>query len=402
MSDFSELLTAQSSAIANLWIQAVAQDQQIASANQLPRSAISDHIPVVLAALATVLAKSQESDVETIANASFQHGAVRAEQGFDPAEIVREYHLLREIILKHLQHELIESSAEEVLRVISLVNAVVDAAIAHCFKSYVNQRLQELEHLQTQLAMTNDELSRLVRSNQDNLTLLAHELKTPLTSIIGYSELFIRQNRQTTVRDSVHSLEHIERVMRSGRQLLRLINDALELARYEAGKLSLELSEIDVRLLIDSILETIQPLADSRGLTVIVSYDTAPETVITDSLRLQQSLSNLVSNAVRYTEHGSVTIACHTLSEQQWSITVTDTGIGIDPEDQAHIFEPFFRAYPDEKVRFPDSTGLGLAIVARLLTLLQGTISVTSQPGVGSTFTIVLPRQLAMPNATPP
>ncbi len=389
--DFSQLLKERAETIANQWVEAVKRDRQIQSTDHLSAVAIRDHIPHVLMALTTVLSHEEENDIETLAVASLQHGALRAEQGFDPTEIAREYHLLRSAILANLRQDLLQGSPEELFRAMTLINAVVDAAIAQCFKSYVQERLQELEQLQSQLALTNQELTRLARANQDNLSILTHELKTPLNSIIGYSELFLRQQRQAQTRDMIPSLEHIERVLRNGRQLLRLINDALELSRCEAGRMPLQLVSTEVGSVIRSVVEVIQPLADARGLTLVVDYDMAPSQVVVDPLRLQQILINLASNAVRYTLTGNITIQARTLDQEKWEVAVIDTGIGIAPEEQTHIFDPFVQLRPPDSFSNSDSTGLGLAIVAQLVKLMQGEIQLESQVGTGSTFTVILP-----------
>jgi hypothetical protein len=391
MPDLSALLAERSQTIVDQWVEAVFEDQQIKSADQLSPTAIRDHIPHILAALATVLAETQQSDVETIIRASLQHGTLRAGQGFDPTEIAREYHLLRSQIIHVLRADLLQRTAEEVLRAVALIDAVVDGAIAQCFKSYVAERLQELDKLRGQLVLTNQELDRLVNSSQENLSVLAHELKTPLTSIIGYSELFLRQQQQPTVRDTPHSLEHIERVVRNSRQLLRLINDTLELSRCEAGQMLLRLEPTNVRGVIQTVFGVIQPLAASSGLQLLLDDERAPDRVVTDPLRLQQILVNLMSNAIRYTEVGEVTLQCRVLSDGWWSIAVSDTGIGIAEANQTRVFEPFFQVLPSEPDRLTNSTGLGLAIVSRMVKLLQGEISLTSEVGVGSTFTVVLP-----------
>lgn len=392
MSDFSELLVQKTDTIVNSWVEAVRQDRQIESAKELSHTAIQNHLPNVLAAIATVLSSPQSSALDSIVRNSLEHGVLRAAQGFEPTEIAREYHLLRQVIFSNLETELLKTKPPEMMRVFRLIDATVDEAIAQCFKSYVDERLRELEQLQSQLTLNNQELTRLVRTNQDNLSHLAHELKTPLNSIIGYSDLFLRQQRKKAeVKDSFSNLEHIDRVLRSGRQLLRLINDLLEMSRYEAGEMKLQLTKIDVRTLINNVVEILEPMARGKELQIVVDVSNTPARVITDSLRLQQIVTNLVSNAIRYTNSGIVKVTCQVLADEQWAIAITDTGIGISSEDRTQIFEPYFRVGADNKSYLPDSTGLGLAIVSRLVKLLQGKIEVVSQVNVGSTFTVILP-----------
>ncbi|MEH2329119.1 HAMP domain-containing sensor histidine kinase [Nostoc sp.] len=390
--DFSQTLTAKSDAILDQWVEAVYQDEQIEATNELTFKAVKDSLPRVLKALATVLSESETSDLQTVVDASLEHGTLRAQQGFEPAEIAREYRLLRFVIFSFLEEDLLQGSAQDVLRAVRLIDTVIDEAIARCFNSYTQGRLQELKQLQSQLRLTNQELTRLVRANKDNLSHLAHELKTPLTSIIGYADLFLRQQRQQPeLKDTYANLESIERVLKSGRVLVRLINDTLEISRYNAGQMKLQPTLTDVRSLINSILEMIEPLASAKELSLVVEYDRAPSQVITDPLRLQQILTNLLSNAIRYTESGSIHLQCWTLSQQQWAISVTDSGIGISPDAQAQIFNPYFREVTSPKVQSSDGTGLGLAIVSRLVQLMDGEIKVDSQLGKGSTFTVILP-----------
>ncbi len=197
--DYSQLLTDKTDTILQNWIEAVSQDRKIESADALPHSAIKNHI------------QYQNSEIGIIIKASLNHGFLRAEQGYNPAEVAREYHLLRQVIFSHIETELLAGTTREVVRAFRLIDAVVDEAIAQCFNSYVSQRLSELQQIQTQLTLTNQELNRLVSANQENLSYLAHELKTPLNSIIGYSELFLRQEKkQPEIKDTLAGIEHID------------------------------------------------------------------------------------------------------------------------------------------------------------------------------------------------
>ncbi|MCU0566575.1 MAG: HAMP domain-containing histidine kinase [Oculatellaceae cyanobacterium Prado106] len=400
MTNLSCILSEQTDRIVQIWVEAVAQDEKIQSADRLSRVAIRNHIPHVLEALITVLSKSQESDVRSIVQASLQHGALRAEQGFEPTELAREYRLLRRIILTQLEPSLLQETTAEALRAVFLVDAVIDEATAQCFDSYVKQRLQEVELIQSQLTLTNQELNRLLQANQEKLSLITHELKTPLSSIISYSTLFLQQTLslqqqrslpQEPLRDAIPSIEHIERVLRNGHRLLRMINDLLELSRSEMIQVQLELLSVDVRSLIQDVVEVVHPLAEARGLQLTWNADLAPQTVETDPIRLQQILTNLVTNAIRYTETGNITIHCQCLTESEWELSVMDTGVGIAPENQARVFAPFFRLPLPGQPASPDSTGLGLAIVAQLVKLLQGKISLKSELGVGSRFSVIMP-----------
>jgi len=283
----------------------------------------------------------------------------------------------------------------EGIRAVHLIDIVIDEAIGQCFTSYVDERLRELQQLHIQLARTNQELTRLMRANQNNISVLAHELKTPLNSIIGYSELFLRhQRRPSEEKDSLPKLEHIERVLRNGRQLLRLVNDTLELSRADNEKMPLRLMQTDVKSLIDSVVEVLEPMALAKDLELVIDYSLAPTQVLTDSLRLQQIVTNLLSNAIRYTQQGKIQLTCQVLNDNQWELVVSDTGQGIASEDQKRIFEPFFRVGSNQQSYLPESTGLGLAIVARLVKLLQGKIELVSQLEVGSKFTVTLPLEV--------
>ncbi|BAY63705.1 two-component sensor histidine kinase [Calothrix brevissima NIES-22] len=393
--DFSQVLADKTDTIAQKWVLEVRKDKYIESADDLSYIAIQNHLPDVLEAMVTVLSTSVGNDVKSIVVASLQHGILRAEQGFDPEEIAREYHLLRRVIFDTLEPDLLQGSPVEIVRVMRLIDTVIDEAIARCFNSYFEERLRELQHLYNSLTLHNEELNRLVNTNQDYLNQLAHELKSPLASIIGYSDLFLRQQRQHNGKNNTPvNLEHIERVLRNGRHLLRIINDILEVSRYEAGKIQPDLEFTNVCELINNVVEMLAPLAQEKNLALVQNCDINPRQILTDPFRLQQIVTNLISNAIRYTNSGSIEISSQVVDNQKWAIAVKDTGIGIAPENQTQIFEPYFRLGSTHKSYVAGSTGLGLAIVARLVKLLQGEINLVSNLGVGSTFTVTFPLEL--------
>lgn len=160
---------------------------------------------------------------------------------------------------------------------------------------------------------------------------------------------------------------------------------------YEAGRIKLQLSSVNLQEAMVTLMEIVEPLAKAKGLNIVFDCDSRLELVVTDYLRLQQILTNLTSNAIRYTEAGTVTVKSQLLSDKHWAICVADTGVGVAPEDSDRIFQPYFRSQNSLAAKVPDSTGLGLAIVERSVKLLQGKIELVSQIGVGSSFTVIFP-----------
>lgn len=375
------------------WLEAVRKDRRIESSVDLSDTALGDSIPKLLNSLAALLASKENGVFKKLVQSSLDHGDLRARQGYDAAEVAQEYGLLRRIIFSVLEPHLLQGSPQEIIEIFVQIDTVLDEAISLCFKTYVQVRLQELDKLQSQLTLTNQELTRLFEASKENLSYLAHELKTPLTAVIGYSELLLRLQQNVNADVTSPTLHSIERVLQGGRHLLRIVNDSLELSRYEAAQMHLKLEVVNVNSIVNMISEMLAPLAQAQGLELKINCN-APHQVITDAFRLQQILTNLVGNAIRYTDEGFVLIRCENLAPDKWYITVTDTGIGIAPEDCDRIFEPFSQAFFNQGSRKSEGTGLGLALVSRLVKLLQGDIQLVSEVGVGSTFTVTLPTKI--------
>lgn len=390
MKDLGQILLTKTDTIIDKWIQAIREEVEIESAKGLAYKSVKDSIPLVVEALATLLSDSLKDKSQNIKDKGLEHGFVRAEQGYDAAEIVKEYGLLRQVIFCVLKPDLSKLTTEKALHASEIINSVLDEVVSFSVQSYVSAKLQELEQVQGQLVLTNQELTRLVSMEKENISYLAHELKNPLTAIMGFSKLLLKQNQKLTQgKDAALSLRFTEQVIENSKQLLSLINNALEMSRYEAGQIKLNLEETCVRSLIKTVIEAIEPSARFKNIEIIVDCDRAPELIISDPIRLQQIITNLVSNALRYTESGQIKISCQS-DQKVWSLIVTDTGRGISPEEREQIFQPYYRA-GSENNYVSGSTGLGLAIVAKLVELLQGEINLASQIGKGSIFTIILP-----------
>ena len=390
--DIGKSLQDKTDTIIKGWIEYIREDRDIKSSKSLAYKSVRNSLPIILKALATLLSDAISDRSQDIEDSSWEHGLVRAEQGYDVAEIVKEYGLLRNIIFAALKPDLLTGSGEEILQNIELIDSVIDRVVSLSLESYVKVRLQELEEVRSQLLLTNQELTRLVETQREDISSLAHELKSPLNSIMGFSTLLLQQQQKATpAEDSSLNLTFTKKVINSGKQLLRLINDTLEMSRYEAGKMELNLETIDLRSL-SVIIEAFDPSAKQKNLEIIFNCDRAPQQILSDPLRLQQIVTNLVSNAIRYTESGTISLTCHTSDRDRdrWTLIVADTGIGISPDIQEQIFEPYYRVGSKDGYS-ADSTGLGLAIVDKLVKLLQGEIKLVSQLDCGSTFTITFP-----------
>lgn len=389
--DIGKSLQAKIDSIIKDWIESIREDEEIESSKSLAYKSVRNSLPIILEALATLLSDSVNDKSQKIENSSWEHGIVRAEQGYDIAEIVREYGNLRKIIFTTLKPDLLTGSGEEILQNINTIDSTIDRVISLSLESFVKARLKKLEEVHSQLIFTNQELTRLIETQKEDISHLAHELKSPLNSIMGFSNLLLQQQQKAIgTKDASLNLQFTEKVISNSKQLLRLINDTLEISRYEKGKMKLNLKTIDLRSLFTVVVEAFEPSAKEKNLEIIFDRDRAPERIVSDPLRLRQIITNLVSNAIRYTETGNINITCQTVEGDRWSLIVADTGIGISSESQEQIFKPYYRV-SSEKDYSAESTGLGLAIVDKLVILLQGEINLVSRVNLGSTFTITFP-----------
>lgn len=393
--DIGKLLLAKTDIIIEGWIAAIREDSNIETSKSLAYKSVRDSIPIVVNALATQLSQSFDNEHQKLEDKSWEHGIVRAEQGYDVAEIVREYSLLRQTIFSVLRPDLLANSGSEILQTLTTIDLVIDRVVSLCLESYLKMRLQEFEQVRSQLILNNQELTRLVATQKEEVSHMAHELKSPLNVIMGFSSLLLEQQKAASGNEASLSLQMTEKVIKNSRQLLRLINDILEISRHETGNIPLNIQSCDVRSLVKLVVETLSITAEQKNLEIILDCDRAPEQVQTDPLRLKQIVTNLFSNAIRYTESGTITITCSSDGGDRWSLIVTDTGIGLSPEAVGAIFKPYYQVSKEKNNLSPDSTGLGLAIVDKLVKLLDGEIKVTSKLGKGSTFAVNFPINLA-------
>lgn len=239
------------------------------------------------------------------------------------------------------------------------------------------------------LEKANEELARGAQAKSEFLANMSHELRTPLNAILGYSEVlsdpFFGPLKPADARKQARAIHQ------SGLHLLDLINDVLDLAKIEAGKLMLYVEDVPVRKTVKEMLNLVQPLASAKSIRLRSRMPRAPDFIRADEKRFRQILLNLLSNAIKFTpEGGSVTVEAEDV-DGELVLSVVDTGVGIASEEQAKIFDQFHQV-DGSYSRGQEGTGLGLALTRQLVELHGGTISVVSEIDKGSRFTFTVPR----------
>jgi signal transduction histidine kinase len=216
---------------------------------------------------------------------------------------------------------------------------------------------------------------------------MSHELRTPINAVIGYSTLML---------DNIYGplnakqKEGLQRTLKAARHLLELVNDVLDLSKIEAGKIELSLQPVMFPALIDDLFVTVRPLADEYGSNLALDMESEPFNIVSDPRRVRQILLNLLSNAIKFGEGKPIRVMCKQCEDKGVEIEVVDEGVGIAKEDITRIFEEFVQVSESKQ----PGTGLGLPISRRLAQLLDGSLTVCSTPGKGSSFRLTLPASL--------
>jgi signal transduction histidine kinase/DNA-binding response OmpR family regulator len=267
--------------------------------------------------------------------------------------------------------------------------------------SSFNTMLDELQSRDVQIAQTlraleaaRDQAEGASVAKSQFLANMSHELRTPLNAIIGYTEILIEDFEDD---ENTAPVDDLQKIRRSGHHLLTLINDILDLSKIEAGRMIPDVHLFDISTLVDEVVATLKPLASQKNNKLIVQVDPDIGEGRSDSVKIRQCLMNLLSNACKFSEDGIVTMSVRSLDRDDtdglMQFTISDTGIGMTEEQLANLFQPFMQADASTTRKF-GGTGLGLAITKRFAELLGGDITVTSEPGVGTTFTMILPKNV--------
>ncbi|MAV75460.1 MAG: hypothetical protein CL691_02390 [Cellvibrionales bacterium] len=254
-----------------------------------------------------------------------------------------------------------------------------------------NQMSDKLSNAMAQVQQSKEKADQANRSKTNFLANMSHELRTPLNAIIGYSEMIIEDYREEKTLDEEQAVEDLQRILSSGRHLLQLINDVLDLAKIESGNMTVFNETFNSVTIIEELLTTMAPIAKKSGNLIVLEKSNDIPKLYNDAVKFRQLLLNLLSNACKFTQNGKITIlASYNEKSNRAVFHVSDTGIGMTASQIDRVFKAFVQADSSTSKKY-GGTGLGLAICKQFVELMQGSMDVTSAEGKGTTFTVLLP-----------
>ena len=295
------------------------------------------------------------------------------------------------ILYAWIRPEMIRSLESERAMVFDILTGLLTVGFALGITMYLQFRMYQIQ--QKELKQAREEAEAANREKSRFLAYMSHEIRTPLNAVVGANEMIARETEKESIR------RYSSQIMQSSFWLLDLISELLEMSKIESGKLEIVMQSYDSRLLLKQLEESGREQAEKKGLQFSMEIEEPiPKVLIGDRLHIRQAVSNFINNAVKYTDRGSVCLRISAEAQKDsdeilLKLSVADTGIGISKEDQKNLFKAFSRVNT-ESHRYVAGTGLGLAIAKEYAEKMDGHVSVESEPGKGSTFTLVVSQKI--------
>jgi signal transduction histidine kinase len=394
----TEHFSAHQSAITDAWIQAVREDQEITSSQKLTRTELADHLPSLFKDLIDYLETSgSESNRQRVRQEARRHGNQRWKQNYRLIELLRElgtaHRLLQRDLRSFLQlHPQFSADGDDAR---DQIDQFFEDAVAGSVEQYVENFGIQLSETGKSLAEVNERLLKTDGSRLALIRTISHDLGNFLNSLTWVVEAFSFESDEAK---RVKMLEVTKRNLADMGSLLRELTDYSVLL---AGDVRAEIEQVSLVSLCEEIKESLSPMAIANDLTLEVATKGGLDAVWTDPRKLKQIVANLFSNAIKYRRRdkpdGFVRLLVEPADKEHWLLTVSDSGVGIPQDDLEKVFEEFQRGAPSEEIQ---GAGLGLAITKRLVLLLDGEISVSSEVGQGTQFVLKFSRNVPRPSSS--
>lgn len=374
-------------AITKAWLRALWESPEFTTPENIPAPQLIDHVPDLFEDLAEYLRGNGAPDTEHDARV---HGRYRWEQQFRLGEVLRELLLIRDIIIAEIERYFAEhepSGADMSLEVRRRIARFFDDVLLYSASQFSEQQQAQMEAdgrlMGTQHQAPHIDTEALDAARLRLLRTIAHELRNMLNAAVLTTEnLFVEED--LTCRADLQQM-----LRRNHQQMTALVNQLLEMAPLLARRESLRLAPLDLRMFATEQCKLFARMAASKHLKFRCDVPDALPKVITDELKLQRIVTNLIQNSLKHTPPGgSVGLRFESLDADRWRLSVSDTGVGIPEEHRANVFKEFYRVPGTEQ---QEGTGLGLAIVRQLVTLFRGEITLESEVGSGTIFRVTLP-----------
>jgi signal transduction histidine kinase len=373
--------------VINRWLEAVDYNPKIETSDKLTEKQLLDHLPDLFDEMCNLLRENNNPEVKSeIKHDSQVHGWHRWSQGYRLDELLREIEIIRRIVLvewvTNFGQKETDFKGAIKKRAKEIIHSFFASLTLNSVTQFVQEREADLLAYNQKLQESNEKLKQIDDSRLRFTRTLSHELRNILHPMNTATKLLNEKLDASTTN------KILDIFTRKIKDMTTLTTQLLDFSNLLAGQQQVEWQRLEIRSIFDESVSIYETIAKSKGLDFQTHFNLEAEFIETDQLKLKQIISNLLSNALKYTEHGNVRFSFSSADVQNLSILVEDTGAGMSDEDLTHLFEEFHRSSATAHV---PGTGLGLAITKRLVGLLKGRIQVESEIGKGSRFEVILP-----------